>query len=70
MVVVHGQVGIILNFDIGDLVIVQIVLIDFLTDDEESNIILLLYHNLHLIQDELQLLASVHGSIGLDLDLL
>ena len=70
MVIVHGQVGIIIDFNIGNLVVIDIVLVDFFTDYEESHVVALFDHYFHLVKDEFKLLSSVHRAVGFDLDLL
>ena len=59
-----------LKVPIPNLIIVDIILVDLLGDDEESNEILLFYHYLHLIENKLELLSLVHRTIGLNLNFL
>lgn len=70
MVEVDGHVGEVGDFEICDLIVVDVVLVDLLGDDVETHVVLLLQHDLHLVQDELQLLTLIHRSIGLHLHLL
>lgn len=70
MVEIDGHVGIVGDLEIGNLIIVDIVLVDLLGNDEETHVILLLQHDLHLVHDELQFLTLVHRSVGLHLHLL
>ena len=49
MIVIDCQVCIIVDLDIGNLVIIEIVLVDFLGDDVQTDIVLLFYHDLHLV---------------------
>ncbi len=70
VIVIDCHVRIVVYFNIGDLVVVQVIFLSFLADDVKSNIIFLFYHNLHLIQNEFKLLSSVHGSIGFYLNFL
>lgn len=60
MGVKNDEVGVKSDLNIGDLVVVQVLLVDFFADDEQTNKILFLDHDLHLVEDKLQLLASVH----------
>jgi len=77
IVVISDEICIILSFQIRDIIILFNIIwnlkslrIDLLTDDKESNIILFLNHNLHLIKNELQLLPFVHTPVSLHLHLL
>ena len=49
MIVVDGQVRVVVDFDIGDGVVVEVVLVDLLTDDVEAHVVALLDHDLHLV---------------------
>lgn len=70
VVEVDGHVGVVGDLEIGNLVIVDIVLVDLLGNDEEAHVIRPLQHDLHLVQDELQFLTLVHRPVGLHLHLL
>lgn len=70
VIVVDGHVGIEVDLEVCDFWIVDVVLIDFFGNDEESHVIFFLQHYFHLIQDELQLLPLVHGTVCFDLHFL
>jgi hypothetical protein len=70
VIVINSQIRIVANLNVCDLVVVNIGLIYLFAYYIKPNKILLFDHNFHLIQDELKLLASIHGAISLDLDLL
>lgn len=48
----------------------DIFLVDFLADHEQPDLVLHFDHDPHLVEDELHLFSSVHGPVGLDLDVL
>lgn len=70
MVEVDGHVGVVGDFEVCDLIVVDVIFVDLFGDDEEPHVVLLLEHDLHLVQDELQFLALVHRAVGLHLHLL
>jgi hypothetical protein len=70
MIVVDGHVRVIANLEVSYLLVVDVILVDLLGNDEEPHIVLLLQHDLHLVQDELQLLPAVHRTVGLHLHFL
>lgn len=70
MIVVDGQIGVIRDFNISDFVVVDVLLVDLLADDVQSDIIFLLYHDFHLVENELKFLSLVHRPVRLDLHFL
>ncbi len=70
VVVVGGHVGVEGDLEVDDVGVVDVVLVDLLGDDEEAHVVLLLEHDAHLVQDELQLLSLVHRPVRLHLHLL
>lgn len=53
IVEVDGHVCKIRDLEVCNLIIIDIVFIDLLGDDEETNEVFLLEHDLHLVEDEL-----------------
>ena len=70
LVVVAGHVGVESDLEVHDVGVVDVVLVDLLGDDEEPHVVLLLEHDPHLVEDELQFLPFVHRAVGLHLHLL
>ncbi len=70
VVVVGSHVGVEVDLDICNFWVVDVVLVDLFGDDEETHIVLLLEHDLHLVHDELQLLSLIHRPVGLHLHFL
>ena len=70
LVEVDGHVGVEHGLDVCDFGVVDVVLVDLFGNDVESHVVLLLKHDLHLVENELQLLSLVHRPVGLDLHLL
>lgn len=70
VVEVDGHVCEVCNLEVCNLVIIDVVLIDLLGDNEEPNEVLLFEHDLHLVENELQLFTFVHRSVGLHLHFL
>ena len=70
MIEVDGHVCVVGDFEVCDLIVVDVIFIDLFGDDEEPDVVLLLDHDLHLVQNELQFLALVHRTVGLHLHLL
>lgn len=70
MIKVDGHVCIEGDLEVSNFIVVDVVFIDLFGNDEESHIILLLQHDLHLVKNELKLFTLIHGSIGLHLHLL
>lgn len=60
VIVVDGQIRVVSDLNVGDFVVVDVLLVDLLADDVQSDVIFLLDHDLHLVQNELEFLSSVH----------
>jgi hypothetical protein len=70
VIVVDGQVGVVVDFNISDLVVVYVIFVDLFADDVQTDMVVLFQHDLHLVHDKLKLLSSVHRPISLNLNLL
>jgi len=70
MVIVAGHVSVEGDLEVDNVGLIDVVLVDFFGDDEEAYVVALLEHDAHLVEDELQLLAFVHGAVGLHLHFL
>jgi len=60
MIVVNGQIRVIIDLNVCDLIIIDVIFVDLFADNEQPNKVFFLYHDFHLIQDELKFLSSVH----------
>lgn len=49
MVVIDGKIWVISDFNVSDFIIVNVLFVDFFTDDKKSDVILLFQHDFHLI---------------------
>lgn len=70
VVVVYCHIRVIVDFYIGYLVVVEVVFVYFFAYDVQSDVILFLYHDFHLVEDEFQFLSTVHWPVGLNLHFL
>ena len=60
LVEVAGHVGVEVGLQVSELRIIDVILVDLLGDDVEANAVLLLEHDLHLVENEFQLFSLVH----------
>ena len=70
MIVIDCQIWVVSDLDVGDLIVVDVLLVDLFADDEQAHEVFLFDHYFHLVEDKLEFLAPVHRAVGLDLDLL
>ena len=60
MVMVNCHVSVELNFKVCDGVVSQVVFVYLFTDNEKPHMVFLLKHDLHLVENKLQLFPFVH----------